>query len=369
MRKILLPILLGTASTVAIADDHLYGGFEAGLTSSSDTEINRTVTGLDLEDDKKMGGMLGLYFGKAMGRWRVEGEMAVRKNSIDGIDVDNGGGIGLPLGERPAAGNQKSTSLMANAWYQLAGNEDWKLFAGLGLGVANIDVNNFRNGPNRTIIHDSGWTTAGQGMVQLIREFDGGMELGLGARHFRTFDNTMNSEDGNVGYAVRNNEVFVRLGWKFGGDEPKRVEPTPAPVARPTPKPEPVVTPQVKEEPKPEPKPAPLPGPFMVFFDFDKSDITPDAARIIREAAKAFKDQKTVRLMATGHTDTAGTQEYNMRLAKRRAEAVKAALIAEGVDAGNIMTDAKGESDLLVSTGDGVREPQNRRSEIVLKRR
>ncbi|WP_417450280.1 OmpA family protein [Kordiimonas sp.] len=366
MRKILLPLLLGTASTMAMADDHLYGGFEAGLTSSRDTEMERTVTGLDLEDDKKLGGMLGLYFGKAMGRWRVEGEMAVRKNRIEGIDVDNGGGLALPLGESKAAGNQKSTALMANAWYQLAGNEDWKLFAGLGLGVANIDVNNFRTG-SKVIGNDSGWSTAGQGMIQLIREFEGGMELGVGARHFRTFDNTMNSEDGNVGYAVRNNELFVRLGWKFGGEEPKAAPaPAPAPVA--TPKPAPVVTPVVKEEPKPEPKPAVLPGPFIVFFDFDKADITADAARIIREAAKAFKEQKVVRLATTGHTDTVGTEAYNMRLAQRRAEAVKAALIAEGVNADNIMTDAKGESNLLVSTGDGVREPQNRRAEIVLKR-
>lgn len=370
MRKILLPLLLGTASTVAMADDHLYGGFEAGLSSSTDSELNRTLTGLSLEDEKKMGGMGGLYFGKAMGRLRVEGELAVRRNRYESIDVASGGATALPLGARGASGKLTSTALMGNVWYRLAGTEEWGFYTGAGLGVANIDANNYRTG-SKVIINDSSWSTAGQVMAQIIKSLPGGLELGLGARHFRTFDNSMNTSDGSTGYKVRNNELFVRLSWKFGADEPERTpEPMPAPAPKPAAQPEPVATPEVVEQPapKPEPKPVALPGPFMVFFDFDKSDITSDAARIIREAAKAFKEHKAVRLVATGHTDRAGTEEYNARLAKRRADAVKAALMAEGVDASSIITDAKGESSPLVSTEDGVREPQNRRAEIVLRR-
>lgn len=371
MRKILLPLLLSTASTMALADDHLYGGFEAGITSLGDSELNRTLTGLSLEDEKKMGGMGGLYFGKAMGKWRLEGEMAVRRNHYESIDVAGGGTNSLPLNERGASGKLTSTALMGNLWYRLAGTDEWGFYTGAGFGLANVDVNNFRTG-SKVIIDDSSWSTAGQVMAQVIKSLPGGLELGIGARHFRTFDNSLNTPDGTAGYKVRNNELFARLSWKFGADEPRR-EPEPMPAApapRPAAQPEPVATPEVVEQPapKPEPKPMPLPGPFMVFFDFDKADITPEAARIIREAAKAFKEHKAVRLLATGHTDRAGTEEYNARLAKRRADAVKAALMAEGVAAGSIITDAKGENSPLVSTEDGVREPQNRRAEIVLRR-
>ncbi len=67
----------------------------------------------------------------------------------------------------------------------------------------------------------------------------------------------------------------------------------------------------------------------------------------------------------TGHTDTVGSDAYNMRLSRRRAEAVSAELQAQGVPSSEIEIVAKGKRDLLVPTGDGVREPQNRRVQIV----
>ena len=375
MRKFLIPLLISTASTALMADDHLYGGFEVGATTSSDSELSRTVTGLSLEDDKRLGGMGGLYFGKAMGKWRMEGEFAFRKHGISTIDVTGPGANDLPLGKSRASGDVRSTSLMANAWYQVAGNEEWKFFAGLGLGIANIDVNNYHTG-SKLIMDDSGWSTAGQAMLQVVHPMPGGLEFGVGARHFRTFENTMATSDGTAGYKVRNNEIFARLSWRFGEEAaPRRAEPAPmpAPMPAPTPvkateQPAPVVTAPVVEEKKPEPKPVVIPGPFMVFFDFDNAKITPEAGRIIREAAKLFKEHKSVRLVATGHADRAGNERYNMALSERRAAAVKAALVAEGVDASLITTDAKGENVPLVSTDDGVREPQNRRAEIVIKR-
>jgi len=108
---------------------------------------------------------------------------------------------------------------------------------------------------------------------------------------------------------------------------------------------------------------APMAAPekFLVFFDFAKSNLTPDAKNTI---AKAAKVTGPARLIVVGHTDRAGPEDYNLRLSKRRADAVKAELVRLGVPANQITAEGRGEADPLVPTADGVREAQNRRVEI-----
>jgi len=103
----------------------------------------------------------------------------------------------------------------------------------------------------------------------------------------------------------------------------------------------------------------------MVFFDWDRSDLSAQALATIKQAANAYKANGNPRITAIGHTDTSGPADYNMALSLRRANAVKRALIQEGVPSAAIETVGRGEAGLLVPTADGVREPQNRRVEIV----
>jgi OOP family OmpA-OmpF porin len=120
----------------------------------------------------------------------------------------------------------------------------------------------------------------------------------------------------------------------------------------------------------PPPPAAPPPPPvknFLVFFDFDKSTLTPRALDIVKEAANTAKSGQNARVTCTGHTDTAGPANYNMALSLRRANTVKNALVKEGVPATSITVVGRGETALLVPTRDGVREPQNRRVEIVVQ--
>jgi outer membrane protein OmpA-like peptidoglycan-associated protein len=110
-----------------------------------------------------------------------------------------------------------------------------------------------------------------------------------------------------------------------------------------------------------------VPKTYLVFFDFDKSDITPEAARIIKQAADDAKRGNVRLIVATGHADRSGSTQYNQRLSERRAAAVKSALVREGIAEGTIQTAGRGENENLVPTADGVREPRNRRVEIVFR--
>ena len=114
----------------------------------------------------------------------------------------------------------------------------------------------------------------------------------------------------------------------------------------------------------PPPPPAAAPS-YMVFFDWDRSNLSQQAMSTIGQAAQAWKNGGNPKITAIGHTDTSGPADYNMALSMRRANAVKSALIQDGVPPDAIATIGKGETQPLVPTGDGVREPQNRRVEIV----
>ncbi len=187
-----------------------------------------------------------------------------------------------------------------------------------------------------------------------------GLSVSLEDRYTMLFDNINQDDSITGGYPAGSpyggritfqkqsvDSVFVGIRYALF-----TAPPSPPPVAPPV---EPVIAP-----------PHPVARTYLVFFDWDKYNLTPRATQIIAQAAADSKTN-TTELDVSGYTDTSGTPTYNQGLSLRRAKAVEGQLVADGVPASEIDIHAYGETHLLVPTGPGVREPQNRRVEIVLK--
>ncbi len=106
---------------------------------------------------------------------------------------------------------------------------------------------------------------------------------------------------------------------------------------------------------------------YLVFFDWDRADLTDRARQIVAEAATASTKVATTRIEVAGHADKSGTPGYNQDLSRRRAAIVAAELVRQGVASNIIAISAFGDTKPLVPTAAGVREPQNRRVEIIIK--
>jgi len=116
-----------------------------------------------------------------------------------------------------------------------------------------------------------------------------------------------------------------------------------------------------------QPEMAPLPENYIVYFDFDSSDIRPDAQATIDRVVNDAASLGTPGISVTGHADRSGAEDYNMALSLRRADAVRDALISGGVAPDQITTAGRGEEENAVPTADGVREQANRRVEIIIQ--
>ncbi|MGD0433255.1 MAG: OmpA family protein [Acetobacteraceae bacterium] len=165
----------------------------------------------------------------------------------------------------------------------------------------------------------------------------------MGLAGNRSYPAAVNVGAGTVGGTLTstndfNHSVLIGLRYNFG-------------VAPPAPPPTPVAEIGAKT--------------FLVFFDWDKYDLTARAAGIVHEAADYSTHTSYTRIDVDGNTDTSGTPAYNQGLSERRARTVAAELVRDGVPQNVISMHAYGDTKLLVPTGPGVREPQNRRVEIV----
>ena len=126
-------------------------------------------------------------------------------------------------------------------------------------------------------------------------------------------------------------------------------------------------SPQTMSLSPPPPAPPPPAKEWMVFFDTDSTTLSQQASTTITEAASVAKSTANSKVAVTGFTDTEGAVAYNQALSVRRANAVKNALVSNGISPQAITVTGDGEQGLLVPTPDQTKNPNNRRVKIVVQ--
>jgi len=318
MKKALLAAAAFVALPVMAQAQTVAPGFYIGAEGGLNWLLNTTILGQGVTPQTgfAVGGVVGYDF---VGP-RVELEGVYRQNQVNINAFNNfnnfNGQIRNQVGQ---------LGILANLLYDFNAGGVITPYIGAGAGIAFVDGDSSL----------SSTQFAYQGILGLGWNVDTNFRINLDGRYYGTSNPTV------AGTTWTNNNFSVMLGLqvKFGAAAP--APPPPPPRVEAT--------------------------SFMVFFDWDRSNLSQQALNTIRQAAGAFKTKGNARITATGHTDTSGPEAYNMALSLRRANAVKDALVREGVPATAIAVVGRGEQGLLVQTPDGVREPQNRRVEIVIQ--
>jgi opacity protein-like surface antigen len=289
----------------------VYIGAEGGVNWLLNTTVNGF--GITPQTGWAAGGVIGYDF---VGP-RVELEGVYRQNQINASFGQFGPGF--------YSNNVGQLGILANLLYDFMPASVITPYIGAGAGVGFVDGSSSL----------SSTVFAYQGIIGLGWNVDTNFRVNLDGRYYGTSNPTVNGSS----WSNNNFSIMLGLQLKFGAVAP----------------------------PPPPPPPAVAPPSFMVFFDWDRSNLSAQALNTIKQAADAFRAKGNARITATGHTDTSGPEAYNMALSLRRANAVKDALVRNGVPAQAITVIGMGEKGLLVPTADGVREPQNRRVEIVIQ--
>ena len=327
----------------------LYMGLGAGANFRPDADIDGPGVNTEADFDSGLAGAITLGFRRADG-FRSEFEFAGRNNDVDGLK-----------GMAGASGDVDALTFMGNILYDFQGISGFKPYVGGGIGLARVRVDGVRPiGGGR--INDSDTVFAYQGIAGLSYAINDALELFGDYRYLRTSElDVQESSSGSTFNVDYDNHTLL------GGIRIALYSPAPAMAPTPPkPAPIPVAAPAPPPPPPPEPEPEPVVRNFIVFFDWDKSDLTATASQIVDAASKESERIK-LHIRLTGHADRSGTDVYNMGLSKHRAETVRAEMIRLGVAKEDIAIAWKGERDPLVPTPDAIREPQNRRVEIVFE--
>lgn len=334
LRTILLGTALGLSivGSAAAADrDGWYVGLEAGWVKVQDSELPLWVSGglgsyADIEFENRWGAMatVGYAFEN---NWRGEFEAGYRNNDLDRINT-----------VQIVDGELSEWSGFFNVLYDQPIASRWAISFGVGAGVDSVRFDD-------SLSEDSDAVFAAQGILGLTYQVGPHWDIMLNYRYLWAdspeFTNVFGETD-----EMEIAKHTVTLGFRYGFESEAAPPPPPPP---------------------PPPAEPAKPKQFIIFFGFDRCDITAEADRVLTDAANTAKAQGTAAIQIVGHTDTSGSPAYNQRLSECRSGAAKSNMVGKGIPEGAISTSGKGEGDLMVQTADGIKEPQNRRATVDLQ--
>ena len=355
MKKLLIISALATSALTgtAYADGTgPYISIEGGAVKQERADVNNP-NGYDHSDRFKTGWEAGGALGYDFGHFRLEAEGFYDRSALRELD-NPAGTVNQSNG---LYGRTNTVAGMGNVLFGLGHWGGIKAYVGGGVGYARTHLIEAlpESGYVRSHVEGFAW----QGLAGLTLPISHNLDLGVRYRYFRPdgADHFTYSDGTDRQVSLRSHSLLASLTYNFGVAAPA---PTPEPAAPPPPPPPP---------PAPPPPPPPVAvvcnkGPYIVFFDWDKADVTPEASSILDSAIQAYGNCGTAGIMLAGYTDSSGTPRYNLGLAARRDEAVQSYLTGHGIAASTISTHAYGKANQRVPTADGVRELQNRRVEI-----
>ncbi len=299
-------------------------------------------------------GVFSIGYGFGNG-FRVEAEGNFRQNDIDKVGGFRGAGF-----TNTAGGMQRSYGAMANALYDFRiPGVTWMVpYIGGGVGYVWRDMHGLSvSAPGgislRSSDIDGRFAYQAIGGAAFPIASVPGLAVTAEYRYLGTQPTDLNTRafsrptvlsvgGGTLRSSDNNHSVLLGVRYAFGQ------APAPVPSAPAAAAPAPART-------------------YLVFFDWDRADLTDRARQIISDAARNARTVASTRIEVSGHADRTGSAAYNQRLSVRRGEAVAGELVRQGIARNEITVQGFGFERPLVPTAMGVREPQNRRVEIVLR--
>jgi len=344
-------ILLAGAAVLTLAAPAQAGeGWYLGLGAGWDMLNHVHISGAGLDGGLRTSdtGIVEATAGYNFGDFRLEAETAWDRHRAGSFES---GGVITPVDD----GHLEMRSALLNGIYDIPVLPRFHISVGAGAGIGSDTIkfyyppllSTFSNGDRMRFMWQAlgGLSFAASPNLDLFVEY-----------HYRDLTSAASGSPllGPIrSHNVNEQAVLAGFRWYPWAPEERRVAYEPPPPPPPAP-------------PPPAPPPPPAVKTFIVFFDFNKSNLTPEAVNVVGEAVKEAKSEGAVRVLVTGHTDTVGSDTYNQALSVRRAETVKDQMVQDGLDGGAISIEGKSFHDPLVATGPDVREPQNRRAVIDL---